>query len=147
MNLNKEMQEFEVDLKGVDQVAEAIIKLVSATPIITFTADLGGGKTTLIQAICAKIGVKSEVTSPSYTLINEYECENKDVVYHFDFYRIDDFNEALDLGCEEYFDSGNICLIEWPKIIENLLPEDIIAVEINYAEEKRKYTIELKNLK
>jgi tRNA threonylcarbamoyladenosine biosynthesis protein TsaE len=88
---------------------------------------MGVGKTTLIRAICRNLGVKTEVTSPTFALVNEYPID-KGLVYHFDFYRINKISEALDFGIDEYFDSGAWCLIEWPEKIEDLLPETATAV-------------------
>ena len=95
-----------------------------------FEGEMGAGKTTLIQAICAAMGVTDPVTSPSYNLINEYRDQADRVYYHFDFYRLTQLQEALDIGCEEYFDSGNICLIEWPGLVRSILPDDYFTIEI-----------------
>ena len=91
---------------------------------------MGAGKTTFIRYICQELEVVENVSSPTSSIINEYSCKNGELVYHFDFYRIEKEQEAVDIGCEEYFYSGNICLVEWPEKILNLLPERIIEVNI-----------------
>ena len=91
---------------------------------------MGAGKTTLIREIVAQLGATDTVTSPTFALVNQYKGRGKRPIYHFDFYRIDDLREAFDLGYEEYFYSGDICLVEWPEKIEPLLPENTIQVRI-----------------
>ena len=92
---------------------------------------MGAGKTTFIKAVCEELGVKDQVTSPTFAIVNVYEatCISQSV-YHFDFYRIKRLEEAYDMGCEEYFYSGSLCFIEWPELIEDLLPEDAVRVNI-----------------
>ena len=96
--------------------------------VFAFYGEMGVGKTTLIQSLCKKIGVLDYVCSPTYTIVNEYQDHNRKPVYHFDFYRLKQEQEAFDLGYEEYFYSGNFCFIEWPERIESLLPENIVKV-------------------
>jgi tRNA threonylcarbamoyladenosine biosynthesis protein TsaE len=91
---------------------------------------MGAGKTTFIKAICEELGVEDTVNSPTFAIVNEYTAGNGDPVYHFDFYRIKKLEEVYDMGYEEYFDSGNICLIEWPELIDELLPDDVVKVNI-----------------
>ena len=95
---------------------------------------MGAGKTTLIKNLCHKMGVTDEVNSPTFAIVNEYVTEEGESVYHFDFYRIKKLEEAYDIGYENYFDSGNLCLIEWPEMIEPLLPEKYIRVEIQHGD-------------
>jgi tRNA threonylcarbamoyladenosine biosynthesis protein TsaE len=92
---------------------------------------MGAGKTTFIKAICHELGSDDNVTSPSFALINEYTTDKSLLIYHFDFYRIKKVDEAFDLGYEDYIYSGNYCFIEWPEMIEQLLPEGIVEVRIN----------------
>ncbi|GHT75556.1 hypothetical protein FACS189456_7330 [Bacteroidia bacterium] len=92
---------------------------------------MGAGKTTLIKEICAQLGVVDTVTSPTFALINEYQCSNGTRIAHFDFYRLKNIEEALQLGVEEYFDSTNICLIEWPELVESLLPDDAVRLHLS----------------
>ena len=98
---------------------------------------MGSGKTTLIKAICQKLGVKDPTSSPTFSIINEYRSPGGEPIYHFDFYRLKNEQEALDIGCEEYFYSGNLCLVEWPERIKNLLPEGALRVEIKVQGSKR----------
>ena len=92
------------------------------TNCVAFYGEMGAGKTTLIKAICKELGVMDNISSPSFSLVNEYITNKGDRVFHFDFYRINTTSEAFDLGYEEYFYSGELCLIEWPEKIEQLLP-------------------------
>ncbi len=114
-------------LSDLDGIAGNLIRAAGGERILAFHGDMGVGKTTLIRAICRNLGVKTEVTSPTFALVNEYPID-KGLVYHFDFYRINKISEALDFGIDEYFDSGAWCLIEWPEKIEDLLPETATAV-------------------
>jgi len=101
--------------------------------IILLKGAMGAGKTTLIKALCAALGVEDEVSSPTFSLVNEYAAV-EGLVYHFDFYRIKDEMEALDIGLEEYLDSGHYCFMEWPEKISNLLAGDFDVVEIGVKE-------------
>ena len=106
---------------------------------------MGAGKTTFIKAICEELGVDDVVTSPTFAIVNEYVTEEGESVYHFDFYRIKKLEEAYDIGFENYFDSGNLCLIEWPEMIEPLMPEKYIRVEIRHGatDDEREISCEL----
>ncbi|KEQ29740.1 hypothetical protein N180_05690 [Pedobacter antarcticus 4BY] len=117
------------DLNGLSAAAEAVLSFAGDHRIIIFDGEMGAGKTTLIKAICAVSGVTDIVSSPTFSIVNEYESP-KGPIYHFDFYRIKDIREAYDIGYEEYFYSGNICLIEWPERVEELLPEIYIHVQL-----------------
>jgi len=98
--------------------------------VFAFYGSMGAGKTTFIKAICHELGSCDYVTSPTFALINEYTTSNGSVIYHFDFYRIKKLEEAFDLGYEDYIYSGNYCFIEWPEMIDQLLPEGIVEVRI-----------------
>lgn len=100
---------------------------------ISFWGGLGAGKTTFIRALCQQLGVTDTVTSPTFSLINEYHSKGGDIVYHFDFYRLTTLQEATDIGVEDYFCSPNLCLIEWPALVTPLLPDDTldVAIEVN----------------
>ncbi|HQH40151.1 MAG TPA: tRNA (adenosine(37)-N6)-threonylcarbamoyltransferase complex ATPase subunit type 1 TsaE [Bacteroidales bacterium] len=117
-------------LQDVPQVAAKLLPLLEQYPVAAFYGELGAGKTTLIAEICRQLGVPGAVTSPSFAIVNEYLSNSGSTIYHFDFYRIKDIAEAYDIGYEEYFFSGNICLIEWPERIEELLPDEFIQVFI-----------------
>lgn len=124
-------------LEDMRIIAGEIILLADTYPIITLTGDLGAGKTTLSQMICEKLGVKESVTSPTYTLVNEYQGLSKKI-YHFDLYRLNHAEELEGIGFIEYLDSGNICLIEWPQIANDYLRyNNILNVVIRKEDESR----------
>ncbi len=112
------------------QVAKAILEAVGRRTVVVFRGGMGAGKTTLIRTIAAALGSTDTVTSPTFALVNQYKGADGRNLYHFDFYRIDDLREAYDFGYEEYFYSGDLCLVEWPEKIEALLPDDVITVRI-----------------
>ena len=103
--------------------------------IMAFHGQMGAGKTTFITALCRFLGVEDNVTSPTFTIVNEYRGGDGEPIYHFDFYRIRRIEEALDIGLYEYFDSGALCLMEWPEMISGLLPEETLEIEISIAED------------
>ncbi|MDL2319721.1 tRNA (adenosine(37)-N6)-threonylcarbamoyltransferase complex ATPase subunit type 1 TsaE [Alistipes sp. OttesenSCG-928-B03] len=111
-------------------VAERILELTGERSVVAFYGVMGAGKTTLIKEIASQLGVADTVTSPTFALVNQYETAAGDSLFHFDFYRIDRIEEAFDLGYEEYFSSGCLCLVEWPEKIESLLPPDAMHVTI-----------------
>ena len=119
-------RDFTVDsVSGLKAVATSLISLIESEEfnILEFYGDMGTGKTTLIREICSQLGVVDIVTSPTFAIINEYKIANSSkMCYHFDFYRINKLEEVLDMGYEEYFYSGNLSLIEWPELIQELLP-------------------------
>ena len=119
-----------VALEQLSRAARDIIDFGQNTFVWLFDGDMGAGKTTLIKAIGQQWQVEDTVSSPTYTLVNEYRTLDGDQLYHFDFYRIEDEEEAIDLGIEEYFESQRYCLVEWPSKIRNLLPETYIRIEI-----------------
>ena len=125
------MTEFFVN--GTDDLpraARVFLQHIGESRIIAFYGAMGAGKTTFITAVCEALGVQDVVNSPTFTLVNEYRDGRGEPVYHFDFYRINRLSEALDIGLYEYFDSGALCLIEWPEMIEELLPDDALKVQI-----------------
>lgn len=119
-------REFSIDgVSRLKDVAKSLLELINSEGynIIEFYGSMGVGKTTLIREICSQLGVVDIVTSPTFAIINEYKIDGSDkMCYHFDFYRINKLEEVLDMGYEEYFYSGNLCLIEWPELVEELLP-------------------------
>ena len=126
----------------LDRVAEAVIESLDGRTVIAFFGPMGAGKTTLISAIMEYLQSSDTVTSPTFALVNQYSTGEGEVVYHFDFYRINSIAEAFDMGYEEYFYSGDLCLIEWPELIEDLLPEDAMVVRIDVlSPTERKFTI------
>jgi tRNA threonylcarbamoyladenosine biosynthesis protein TsaE len=96
---------------------------------------MGAGKTTFIKAVCECLGVEDVITSPTFAIVNEYRSQTSELIYHFDFYRIKKLDEVYDMGYEDYFYSGALCFIEWPELIEELLPEDAIKVTISEQED------------
>lgn len=123
--------------KELPEIAKKIIEACGNHSVLAFFGEMGAGKTTLIRAICSELGVLDVVSSPTFSVVNEYIALSQNTIYHFDFYRIKDENEAYDMGYEEYFYSGNLCLVEWPQKIEGLMPEDMIKVEITVESEIR----------
>ena len=129
-------------IANVSAISAKIIDLAKDYKIWTFKGEMGAGKTTLIKSICKKLGVIDEVSSPTFSLVNEYKTKNGETIYHFDFYRIKSIHEAYDIGIEEYFESGNICLIEWPNMIEEiLLNEKTFNLLISINDNKRSIQI------
>ena len=124
-------------ISELDSAATSLLKLINEKNIICFYGEIGVGKTTFIKEICKNLGVKDMVSSPTFSLVNEYLIENDKFVYHFDFYRIEKEEEAFDMGYEEYFHSGNLCLIEWPEKIDSIIPDNILKVQIIRNDKKR----------
>jgi tRNA threonylcarbamoyladenosine biosynthesis protein TsaE len=117
-------------LPALQESARLLLNNFPDDRIFAFYGAMGAGKTTYIKAICHELGSNDYVTSPTFALINEYSTTEGSVIYHFDFYRIKKLEEAFDLGYEDYIYSGNYCFIEWPEMIEQLLPEGIVEVRI-----------------
>ena len=111
-------------------VAEQLLTFANGDKFFVFEGEMAAGKTTFIKAFCGVLGVEDVVSSPTFSIVNEYESLNGKV-YHFDFYRLKNLQEAFDIGYEDYFYGGDYCLIEWPQKIEELLPEHYIKVEIS----------------
>ena len=116
-------------LEEIDRVAKEVVKAVTS-PILLFEGEMGAGKTTLIKAIGRHLAVIDTISSPTFSLINEYKTQAGETIYHFDCYRISSEEEAMDFGAEEYLDSGNRCFIEWAKNISSLLPNTTQCVQI-----------------
>ena len=119
------------ELSDLDGVSDKLLKFGREFPIWFFEGQMGAGKTTLIKALCKNLGVTSMVHSPTFSLVNEYITSNRLTIYHFDFYRIMDEVEALDIGVEEYFDSGDFCFVEWPQKIEGLWPLEYLLLNLS----------------
>ena len=124
-------------LLEVDQIAREIIELISGK-VVLFYGQMGVGKTTLIKEICKSLHTEDIISSPTFSLVNEYRTQNDEPIYHFDFYRIESEEEALDIGVEDYFYSGDWCLIEWPNNIQNLLPLDAVEIHLSHAAEGKR---------
>ncbi len=123
----------EYNLSELTNVASEILSQ-SESKILLFYGEMGAGKTTLIKEICSLLDIEDKISSPTFSLVNEYKSRKGESVYHFDFYRIEDEEEAMDIGFEEYIDSEKWCLIEWPQNIENLLPLKSSAIQIQILE-------------
>ena len=123
----------EITIKSLDTIQEAakeFINRMGEGKVFAFYGKMGAGKTTFIKALCETLGVKDVITSPTFSLINEYTDGKGNSIYHFDFYRIKKLEVVYDMGYEDYFYSGNLCLLEWPELIEEILPENVIKVTI-----------------
>ena len=124
------------DLEHINEAAKAFIEHIGDHRVFAFYGKMGAGKTTFIKAICEVLGVNDVITSPTFAIVNEYSLTShlspltSDSIYHFDFYRIKKLEEVYDMGFEDYFYSGALCLIEWPELIEEVLPEDAVKVSI-----------------
>lgn len=123
----------EIKIKSEEALPEAaaeFLKAAEGASVIAFDAPMGAGKTTFISALCRAMGVEDDVSSPTFSIVNEYVGDDDRLIYHFDCYRLENLEEALDMGAEDYLESGNLCLIEWPDVIEPLLPGDTLRVAI-----------------
>ena len=135
-----------ITIKNLDELPKAaagVIESLGKHTIIALHGGMGAGKTTLIREIAAQLKVTDNVTSPTFAIVNQYDTELRGVIYHFDFYRIEKIEEAYDFGYNEYFDSGNLCFVEWPERIEELMPEDTlnITIELGKDNDERIITI------
>ena len=137
------MKRIEINsLSDLDLVAEQIITSLDGRDVVLFRGGMGAGKTTLISRIVALLGAEDTVTSPTFAIVNQYEGDSRRI-YHFDFYRIERIEEVFDFGYEEYFYSGDLCLVEWPEKIEALIPDDAMVVRIEVGDdESRVFEIE-----
>jgi len=129
MNLQRSNTLVIHSIADLPQAASQIISLAGDQKIFLFHGDMGAGKTTLIKELCKALGVTDNVTSPTFSIVNEYTIPTGKI-YHFDFYRLKKQTEALDMGCEEYFYSGDYCFIEWPTMIPDLLPDEHLDITI-----------------
>jgi tRNA threonylcarbamoyladenosine biosynthesis protein TsaE len=122
------------DLEHINEAAKAFVENIGNHTVFAFYGKMGAGKTTFIKAVCEELGVDDVITSPTFAIVNEYTAQGEPV-YHFDFYRIKKLEEVYDMGFEDYFYSGALCLIEWPELIEEVLPEDAVKVTIQEKED------------
>lgn len=127
-------------LDELDMVAATVVEALNGRTVVAFDAPMGAGKTTLIGRIARYLGSEDDTTSPTFAIVNQYEGDR--TIFHFDMYRIDRIEEALDFGTEEYLSSGELCLVEWPEKIEPLLPDDTMVVKIEIlSESARRFII------
>ena len=123
-------------LNDIDNAAKAFVEAMDQNTVFAFYGKMGAGKTTFIKAVCEALGVTEVVNSPTFSIVNEYRSETPgELIYHFDFYRIKKIDEVYDMGYEDYFYSGAVCFIEWPELIEELLPGEAVKVEIAEQED------------
>ena len=117
-------------LSDLNIIADKFLRLMRDKKVFAFFGPMGVGKTTFIKALCNELGVVEIVTSPTFALVNEYQTGSGEIIYHFDFYRINKIEEVYDFGYEDYFFSGNYCFIEWPDKIAEILPENVVFVQM-----------------
>lgn len=122
-------------IENIHDVARQFIEIIGDSRVLAFYGKMGAGKTTFIKALCEVLGVEDVITSPTFAIVNEYTDGEGDPIYHFDFYRIKKLEEVYDMGYEDYFYSGNLCLMEWPELIEELLPDDALRITISENED------------
>ena len=123
-------------LADINEAAKQFIENMGDGKVFAFYGKMGAGKTTFIKAICEELGVDDVITSPTFAIVNEYQSATTgDSIYHFDFYRIKKLEEVYDMGYEDYFYSGSLCFLEWPELIDDLLPEDATKVTIEATDD------------
>lgn len=123
------------DIEHIREAAREFINQIGDRRVFAFYGKMGAGKTTFVKAICEELGVEDVITSPTFAIINEYSTDSDESIFHFDFYRIKKLEEVYDMGYEDYFYSGALCFIEWPELIEEILPEDTVHVSISEQED------------
>lgn len=128
-------------LDHIHVAAKEFLANIGTGTVFAFYGKMGAGKTTFIKALCEELGVEDTITSPTFAIVNEYTGRNSEPIFHFDFYRIKKIEEVYDMGYEDYFYGGYLCFLEWPELIEDLLPKDAIKVYI--TEENGSRTIEI----
>lgn len=122
-------------LDKIDEAALEFIRAIGDNTVFAFHGDMGAGKTTFIKAICENLGISDTINSPTFAIVNEYRSDSGELIYHFDFYRINKIEEVFDFGYEDYFYSGSLCFIEWPEKVDTLLPKDTVNVYVKVQED------------
>lgn len=123
----------EIKINRIEEIgpaAKEFIRAMGDHTVFAFYGKMGAGKTTFIKAVCEALGVEDIITSPTFAIINEYRSDSGELIYHFDFYRIKKIEEVYDMGYEDYFYSGALCFIEWPELVEELLPEETVKISM-----------------
>lgn len=143
------MTEKKIIINSIDDLgraAEEFVEIMGDETVYAFYGEMGAGKTTFINALSRALGVEQDATgSPSFSIINEYRSDTTaELIYHFDLYRLENLEEAFDIGVEDYFDSGALCLLEWPERIEDILPDDTVKVDLKVLDNgSRELTVKL----
>lgn len=135
------MKEYTIRINSLEEYPKAareFIKQMNGRRIFAFYGKMGSGKTTFIKSLCEEMGVTDTINSPTFAIVNEYEDREQNTIFHFDFYRIKSIAEVYNMGYEEYIYSGAYCFMEWPELVEELLPEETVRVEIEELEDKRR---------
>ena len=132
------MLTFSYEFESIDQAVQRILQHAGDEKIWVFKGEMGAGKTTLIKSIAKALGVEEGMSSPTFSIVNEYQTVSGELIYHFDFYRIDEPKEALEIGVEEYFYSGKICFLEWAEKIAQFLPENFFFIRIETETKSRR---------
>lgn len=122
-------------LSEINNAARKFIEQIGGNTVFALYGAMGAGKTTFIKAVCEELGVEETITSPTFAIVNEYKDGEGDSIYHFDFYRINKLEEAFDFGYEDYFYSGSLCFIEWPELVESILPENSVRIRISETDD------------
>lgn len=122
-------------IEKLPQAAQDFVAAMGNRRVFAFYGEMGAGKTTFIKALCDVFGVEDEVNSPTFAIVNEYRTADGEQIFHFDCMRLRKIEEALDFGFEDYIESGRLCFIEWPEIVEDLLPDDVVNVQLTIAED------------
>ena len=126
------------NLSGIELAAQTFVNEMSDKKVFAFYGEMGVGKTTFIKAVCKVLGVKETISSPTFAIVNEYKNGDDKPIYHFDFYRINNLEEVYDFGYEDYFYSENLCFIEWPELVEDLLPDNVVKVYITLEDNEER---------
>lgn len=127
----KEYKYIAKTISDLKPIAKELLSSLGSKKLIAFTGNMGSGKTTFIKAICEELEIIDVVNSPTFSIINQYSSHSGEIVYHFDYYRLEKPDEALDIGLYDYLDSGSFCFMEWPEKIEKLLPEECVYLHVN----------------
>ncbi|MCQ2605663.1 MAG: tRNA (adenosine(37)-N6)-threonylcarbamoyltransferase complex ATPase subunit type 1 TsaE [Bacteroidales bacterium] len=130
------MNSFEINsVEELPIVAKSLVDSLNGRTVLAFHGNMGAGKTTFIKALCAELGVTDTVASPTFAIVNEYLTPNQKTIFHFDLYRLETMDDLMNIGAEDYFYSGNLCLIEWPDIASSLLPANTVKINLTVGQE------------
>lgn len=133
------MEEIEYDITGINTAAEKLLAFCGKHKKLAIYGEMGAGKTTLVRAMCQVLGIHENVSSPTFAIVNEYSTPESDtLVYHLDLYRLKNLQEALDIGVENYLEDENYCFVEWPELIEPLLPPDTVRIKLELVHESQR---------